>query len=621
MPTTRKRFILTSLLSLVTGFAFLGIVVVASFALVTYQQDAQRSVEQALDVEGDIHGLFSLLQDAETGQRGFLLSGDETYLTPYLTAIAAIDRNVDQLSVKLRRGGQDLATLSLLHEVMRSKLAEMARTIERKRAGDETGALAIVRSSAGQALMTRARDITRQMRTEQALVLEQRREELASARWRLRTIILVAAVLVALVALLTIWISWRQTADLVASRDELKLANTRLIDEALQREKLEETLRQSQKMEAIGQLTGGLAHDFNNMLAIITGSLGIVQRRLRRGDTAIAKFIDNAMEGADRAAMLTHRLLAFSRQQPLVPQSIDVNKFVSGMADLLRRTLGEHIRLETVLAGGLWRTHADSSQLENAILNLAVNARDAMGDGGRLTIETQNTALDEAYAAAHVEVPAGQYVMIAVSDTGAGMPPDVIQRAFDPFFTTKGPGKGTGLGLSQVFGFVKQSAGHVKIYSELGQGTTMKVYLPRFLGPEDHGEIRPIGRAVPVAGADEVVLVVEDEERVRQLSVESLKELGYTVLEADGAAAALRILDGRDDIKLLFTDVVMPDVNGRKLADEATRRQPGLRVLYTTGYTRNAIVHNGMLDHGTRLITKPFSMEQLANKVREALSD
>ena len=478
------------------------------------------------------------------------------------------------MAAKLRRNGRDLGALTRLHDVMREKLAEMASTIARKRAGDEAGAQAIVRSSGGQALMTRARDITRQMRIEQGLVLEQRRSELADARWRLRAVILAAAILVALVALLTIWTSWRQTADLLASRDELKLANAKLIDQALQREKLEETLRQSQKMDAIGQLTGGLAHDFNNMLAIITGSLGIVQRRLRRGDTAIEKFIDNAMEGADRAATLTHRLLAFSRQQPLAPKSIDVNKFVAGMADLLHRTLGEQIRLETVLAGGLWRTHADSSQLENAILNLAVNARDAMGEGGRLTIETQNASLDDDYSAAHFEVPAGQYVLIAVSDTGSGMPPDVIRRAFDPFFTTKGLGKGTGLGLSQVFGFVKQSAGHVKIYSELGQGTTMKVYLPRFMGPEMITETPTAGRALPVAGANEVVLVVEDEERVRHLSVESLRELGYTVLEADGASAALRIIDSRPDIALLFTDVVMPDVNGRKLADEALRRRP-----------------------------------------------
>jgi signal transduction histidine kinase len=620
MPTTRRRFFLTSLASLVAGFAFLGIVVMASFALVTFQQEAQQGVENALDVESEIHGLFSTLQDAETGQRGFLLTGEESYLAPYHVAAGQIDRQFDQVAAKFRRNGVPVERLERLHKVMRDKLAELAATIDRKRAGDDAGALAIVRSSAGLSLMAQARDLVRLMQADQTAVLETRRVELDGARWRLRAIIVVAAILVALVALLTIWIAWRQTAAVLRSRDELKLANARLIDEAMQREKLEETLRQSQKMEAIGQLTGGLAHDFNNMLAIITGSVDVAQRRLKRGETAIEKYLDTAMEGASRAATLTHRLLAFSRQQPLQPQPVDANKLVAGMADLLRRTLGQHIHLETVLAGGLWRTHADPSQLENAILNLAVNARDAMGEGGRLTIETLNAALDDDYSAAHFEVPSGQYVLIAVSDTGAGMAPEVMRRAFDPFFTTKGPGKGTGLGLSQVFGFVKQSAGHVKIYSEVGQGTTMKVYLPRFVGPEASGEISPVGRTLPMASGGEVVLVVEDEDRVRQLSVESLKELGYTVLEADGASAALRIIDSRNDIALLFTDVVMPDVNGRKLADEAQRRRPGLRVLFTTGYTRNAIVHNGMLDHGTHLLSKPFTLDQLANKVREALT-
>jgi signal transduction histidine kinase len=387
--------------------------------------------------------------------------------------------------------------------------------------------------------------------------------------------------------------------------------------EALRR--TEETLRQSQKMEAVGQLTGGIAHDFNNMLTVVGGSLGLLGRRIPDDDERSQRYIDSAMEGVRRASTLTQRLLAFSRQQPLKPEATDLNKLVSGMSDLLRHSLGTAIRLETALAGGLWRTHVDPNQLENVILNLAVNARDAMPDGGRLTIETQNAHLDTRYAASHTGVPEGQYVLVAVTDTGVGMPPDVIAKAFDPFFTTKEVGKGTGLGLSQVYGFVKQSGGHVKIYSEPGQGTTVKVYLPRLTAHETTIEA-PLERpAVPLGDHREVVLVVEDEPGVRQFSVDALRELGYRVLEADGAPTALRLLDGHPEIALIFTDVVMPDVNGRKLAEEAHRRRPDLKVLYTTGYTRNAVVHNGVLDPGVQMIGKPFTIEELASKVREVL--
>ncbi len=315
-------------------------------------------------------------------------------------------------------------------------------------------------------------------------------------------------------------------------------------------------------------------------------------------------------------------MLAFSRRQPLSPVPLDANQLVAGMSDMLRHALGGAIRLETVLAGGLWRIHADRNQLESVILNLAVNGRDAMGalaDGGRLTIETANAHLDERYAAEHLGVAPGQYVLIAVSDTGTGMPPEVIAKAFDPFFTTKEVGRGTGLGLSQVYGFIKQSDGHVKIYSEVGEGTTVKVYLPRLVNATEEEAGPPAPPPLPLADAQEVVLVVEDEAAVRQFSVEALGELGYRVLEADGAAAALKLIDAHPEIDLLFTDVVMPDVNGRKLAEEALRRRPGLKVLFTTGYTRNAVVHNGVLDAGVHLLGKPYTLEDLALRVREAL--
>jgi PAS domain S-box-containing protein len=387
-----------------------------------------------------------------------------------------------------------------------------------------------------------------------------------------------------------------------------------------EREAAEQALRQAQKMEAIGQLTGGIAHDFNNMLAIIVGSLDLLSRRMVATDPRARRYLDAATEGARRAATLTQRLLAFARQQPLNPKVIDANQLVAGLSELLRRSIGTDIRLETVLAGGLWQSFADPNQLESALLNLAVNARDAMPEGGRLTIETQNAHLDTRYAAAHFGVQAGQYVLVAVTDTGTGMTPEVLDKAFDPFFTTKGVGKGTGLGLSQVYGFVKQSGGHIKIYSEPGQGTTVKLYLPRLQSAETEVSTGEAEHHLFALGEhNEIVLVVEDEPAVRQFSADALVELGYQVLEADGAQAALRLLAAHPDIALLFTDIVMPDVNGRKLADEARRLRPNLKVLFTTGYTRNAVVHNGVLDPGVELISKPFTIDELAARVREIL--
>jgi CheY-like chemotaxis protein len=325
------------------------------------------------------------------------------------------------------------------------------------------------------------------------------------------------------------------------------------------------------------------------------------------------------MEGARRAATLTQRLLAFSRQQPLRPEPIDANRLVQGMSDLLGRSLGAWVQIETVLAGGLWKAHADPNQLENVILNLALNARDAMPDGGRLTIETVNAHLDSHYSAEHLGVPSGQYVQVAVTDTGQGMGAEVMSRAFDPFYTTKPVGQGTGLGLSQVYGFVRQSGGHVKIYSEPGRGTTVKIYLPRLQGTHPEPAVAEVSRELPLGEAEEVVLVVEDEAVVRQFTVDALADLGYRVLEAEGAEAALRLLDAHPEVTLLFTDVVMPGMDGRRLANEALQRRPDLRVLFTTGYTRNAVVHNGVLDPGVHLLGKPFTVEALAAKLREVL--
>ena len=386
-----------------------------------------------------------------------------------------------------------------------------------------------------------------------------------------------------------------------------------------ERRAVEEQLRQLQKMETLGQLTGGLAHDFNNLLTAIYGSLETLQRRLKSDRPDLHRHIDMALRGAERAAALTQQLLAFARRQPLEPKPVNLNRLVARMTDLLRRALGESIAIEAVLAGGIWWVSADANQLESAILNLALNARDAMPSGGKLTIETANTYLDEAYAAAHGEVSPGQYVMIAVSDTGTGMTPEVISQAFEPFFTTKGSGKGTGLGLSSVYGFVKQSGGHVKIYSEPGQGTTVKLYLPRLMA-EPSQELGSDPRLLTEQATHETILLVEDDDDVREHSEEILSELGYRVISARDGAAALSLLDSSPDIRLLFTDVGLPgQIDGRQLADEARRRRPDIRVLFTTGYARNAIVHQGRLDPGVDLITKPFTYAALARKLREVL--
>ncbi|HEY3846734.1 MAG TPA: PAS domain S-box protein, partial [Acetobacteraceae bacterium] len=383
----------------------------------------------------------------------------------------------------------------------------------------------------------------------------------------------------------------------------------------------EERLRLAQKMEAIGQLTGGVAHDFNNLLTVIGGNLETLQRRLAaRDDAPLQRLANSAALAASRAAVLTHQWLAFSRRQPLEPKSVSPNSLITGMSDMLRRSLPESIAIETVIAGGVWPIFVDANQLENSLLNLAVNARDAMPDGGKLTVEAANVYLDDAYAA-DAEVAPGQYVGIFVSDTGVGMPEDVVSKAFDPFFTTKGVGEGTGLGLSQVYGFVKQSGGHVRIYSEIGAGTTIKIYLPRLRSPDGAAEEQASAPAVP-RGNGETVLVIEDQPDVRLYSVEMLRELGYCVLDAPDGPSGLRMIDAHRDIALLFTDVGLPGgMNGRQLADEALRRRPALKVLFTSGYARNAIVHHGRLDPGVQLLTKPFTFSGLAIKVRGVLDE
>ncbi|MEE9140782.1 MAG: PAS domain S-box protein [Alphaproteobacteria bacterium] len=404
---------------------------------------------------------------------------------------------------------------------------------------------------------------------------------------------------------------------------EMRLDDTRLfigiVRDITDRKETERQLQQAHKMEAVGQLTGGVAHDFNNILMVALGNLDIMQE-ISESDPSLRKYLDTALKALHRGADLTQRLLAFSRKQALRPVVTDVNRLVSGTTELMRRTIGEPIEIETVLAGGLWQAMVDRGQLETAVLNLAINARDAMPGGGKLTIETANTRLSQEYAEKHDEVRPGQYVMVAVSDTGTGMVPEVVGRAFDPFFTTKEVGKGSGLGLSMVYGFTKQSGGHIKIYSEVGQGTTVKLYLPK-AAAGDLREVEEEGPAVAMPTGDETILVVEDDPDVRAFVSTSLEVLGYHVLEAEDGPAAIRLLAKAPHVDLLFTDVVLPHgVNGRELAEEAHKRHPHMKVLFTSGYTENAVVHHGRLEEEVELVAKPYKREFLARRVRQVLN-
>ena len=415
----------------------------------------------------------------------------------------------------------------------------------------------------------------------------------------------------------------KEISERTRAQEALRHLNANLEREIAERtEQLrsnEEALRQAQKMEAVGQLTGGVAHDFNNILQVIVGNLEVIRRLVPAEAGRIQRSAEQALNGARQASSLTQRLLAFSRRQPLDPKPLDVTSLVNGVSELLNRSLGETISVETVRGAGLWKIEADANALESAILNLAVNSRDAMPQGGRLTLETMNAYVDEAYAVTHAEVVPGQYVLISVSDTGVGMDADTIRRAFEPFFTTKPVGQGTGLGLSQVYGFVKQSGGHVKIYSEVGQGTTVKIYLPRLERSEEEHDA-PASVPVPEGNAGETILVVEDDDNVRNYSVDALRDLGYRVVEAADGPSALRLLETKTPVDLLFTDVVLPGgMTGAQVAAQARKLRPGLKILFTTGYARNAIFHHGRLDKGVQLITKPFSFTDLAAKVRDVL--
>ena len=598
-----------------------GVLVGAAFLLAARAQTEAEWLHHTLSVQNQIADVLTLVQRAESSQRGYLLTGRDTYLTPYSSAIAALPAALDATAALVVDNPQQQHTVGRLSQLIADKLRELRTTIDEHQAGHVDAALALVNTDEGARAMDEIRHLVSGMDTEEDRLLSSRQSSLTTSSMLLQIGAGIAFLLICVVGALTNYLARRSFAALVAVRDQLVATNQELLEQAGQRERAESQLRQAQKMEAIGQLTGGIAHDFNNMLGVIAGSLDLMQRRLSSGAHGIERFIEAAKTATDRGAALTHRLLAFARQQPLAPEPVDINKMIAGMSDLLRSTLGEHFQIEIVSAAGLWTTNTDAHQLESAILNIAINARDAMPKGGKITIETGNAYLDDAYCRHHADVDPGQFVMVAISDTGTGMKPDVIARAFDPFFTTKPLGSGTGLGLSQVYGFVKQSRGHIKIYSELGAGTTVKIYLPRLIDGEAKKAKLPPPPAVRTGDRSEIILVVEDDPLVRRLTTEALRELGYTVFDSESASDARAILECEPGITLLFTDVVMPGVNGKKLADEALRLRPNLKVLYTTGYTPNAVVHGGVLDAGVHFLSKPFTLDQLAAKVRTVLDE
>ena len=628
MPTRvlrASRLVQNAWIIMAVGLGLILAAMVAIALLALRSDEADRMVTHTVEVQQTSETLLSAIRDAESGQRAYILTGRTEYLEPVDDAEAKIPALLAGMKKLTADNSMQQERLERLAPLIEERMNFIRRTTSVARNGDHDAAVGLIASGEGRKLMDRiVAEMSSFYQTEIDL-LRSRQEMSAQLRLWLTTLI-VLALLAAIVLAGVLAVATRQAVTGLLSRTrELE------IESKLRRE-AEETLRQAVKMEAVGQLSGGIAHDFNNLLTIIIGNLDTMKRRLVElaksnvGGEAIAKLetpLDAAMKGAKSSAQLTQRLLAFSRRQALEPDRLDVNRLVSGMLEMLRRTLGSDISIETVLGAGLWPAIVDANQLENVLLNLALNAKAAMPDGGCLTIETANTYLDDAYVRRFGDVKAGQYVVLCVTDTGTGISAEILDQVFDPFFTTKPVGEGSGLGLAMVHGFVKQSGGHVRIYSEVGSGTTVKVYLPRFIGAEEVSAV-PAGKteseqAIPRAKPKEMILLVEDNADVREYARDVLLELGYGVLDAANVQEALRVVAKRPRISLVFTDVVLGDSNGRVLADKVRQIYPGVPLLFTTGYTRNAIVHQGRLDPDVHLLNKPFTQQDLARKVRELI--
>jgi signal transduction histidine kinase/ActR/RegA family two-component response regulator len=589
-------------------------------------RDADMLVVHTFEVERTAQRVLIDISDAAAAKRSYLLTGTPAYLETFANAMQTIPVDLAELSNLTADNPDQQPRMAELDTLVEAKMGEFRETLALIKQGKRDEALTILNSAESQKLSGDLRDTVAAILGAERSLLDARQARASEERYLQAALIGLSLFFAVLLSGLLAASTLQAVKGLVARTKELE-AESKLRHEA------ESTLRQAHKMEAVGQLTGGIAHDFNNLLTIIIGNLDTMRRQLSAaanpGDAQalvgkMTKPLDSAMQGARSAAQLTQRLLAFSRRQALEPVRLDMNRLVTGMLDLLRRSLGEGIGIETVLAAGLWPVQADAHQLENALLNLALNAKDAMPEGGCLTIETANTYLDDTYVRRFGDVAAGQYAVLCVTDTGTGIPRDVLDKVFEPFFTTKLHGEGSGLGLAMVHGFVKQSGGHVRIYSEEGQGTTVKIYLPRLTQVEEVAAV-PAGKPseiseMPRARPDEVILLVEDSDGVRAYAKEILEDLGYWVSEASDADQAMRVVAKRPRIDLLFTDVVLPgSASGRELADQIKQLYPGLPVLFTTGYTRNAIVHQGRLDIGVQLLNKPYTQQDLARKIREML--
>jgi signal transduction histidine kinase/ActR/RegA family two-component response regulator len=608
----------------ILALASFGLVILAGLlaaAMVERVNSAADWVAHSLEVEGRASELLGRLQDLELAKRGFLLTRSNGFIPSYDEARTAIPQALAKLHSLVADSRDQTARVDRMGLSIQDILTTTARTIELGRNGQFAEATASVMTGRGQQTLESFRAIVDEFNAAESDLLKKREAAEATARAIMLGMVLIILASAAGAALGALLLSG-------ALIRELRQRTEALAEETRVRKDAQAILAQTQKMESIGQLAGGIAHDFNNLMTVVIGNLDSAERRLARGGPADASSIGRpiaaAMQGARRAASLTQRLLAFSRQQVLSPQQVDLNRLVASLSEMLTRTVGETIAVETILGSGLWPTFVDVSQLENAIVNLVVNARDAMPHGGRITIETANASLDEAYCRQFGDVAPGQYALLSVSDTGTGISPEHLSKVFEPFFTTKSASMRTGLGLAMIYGFVKQSKGHIRIYSEVGHGTTAKIYLPRMIGAARAKSVPAAARGEsaqsPTARPGEVVLMVEDDEDVLDSTVTLLRELGYSVLAARNGAAALAQLRGSERVDILFTDVVLPQgMNGRALAIEAAALRPTLPVLFTTGYARNAIIHDGRLDPDVQFLAKPYTQQDLAQKLRAVL--
>lgn len=616
-----RRFLSFETVSLIVAFAILVSAGVVTIRTEQYRRESNAWVRHTVEVESALHRLDADIRRSESDERGYIITRDPRYFKSPNDLSERLKSELAALGALLSDNSEESERLEKLRPLIAERLDLLQRKLDLMREGRFDEAAEVVRAGRGKELTDQIEALIGEMIAQEEELYRQRDQRLSEATDTLQMAIGAMIVLLVIVAIFAVLQAEKQLDALRKSEESLRRAYDELIEESTRRGALEAQLRQSQKLEALGQLAGGIAHDFNNMLGVIVASLNIMRRRLKHDDGGIEQLIGSAMDGAERAAGLVRRLLSFSRIQPLKPEPLDANQLVAGMSTMLHRTLGVHIELATRLGEDLWPIKVDANELESAIVNLAINARDAMPNGGRLTIETANVVLDEDYVAANPEARPGAYVRLSVCDTGEGMPPEVIAKAFEPFFTTKPMGKGTGLGLSQAHGFVRQSGGHIKIHSEVGRGSCIKLHLPRYVDecqaapppPAPKEEDFPRGRP------EEVILLVEDDEQARRVTAQGVRELGYTVLEAASGREAIQIIRARADISLLITDVNMPGMDGAQLAREAVFRRHALHVLFITGYSPNAIAQNGILDPHVNLLTKPFTLAQLANIIRDAL--